>query len=87
MRDREHARLLEMLIGAGADTEPCIIGDIDEPAGSLTFRHCFVREDRLIADQRNHARRARHVHSAMTIAGDEAADNFGELHQADALQQ
>ena len=33
--DRAHARLLEMLIRSGANTEPAVIGDVDDPARPL----------------------------------------------------
>ena len=50
--DRLHARLLEMLIRTRADSEPCIIGQVQEPAGALPLGHCFARKNRFIANER-----------------------------------
>ena len=71
----QHARLLEMLVGPGADAEPAVIGQIDQPARPLAARHRCAGEDRFVADQRQHLRRARHVHGAPAVAGDKSADH------------
>ena len=60
---------------------------IEQPARPLAARHRLARKDDLVADQRQQARRARHVQRAAPVAGDEAAVHLGELHQAERFEQ
>ena len=76
-----------MLIRPGADAEPAVISDVHQPARPwFTARHRGVLENRLVADQRQHFRCARHIHGAAAVAGLEAADLLGEVSQADFFE-
>ena len=85
--DHPQPRLPEMLVGAGTDAEPAVVGEIEHPAGPVVARHRLAREDHLITDQRQHARRPRHVVAAAAIAREITAGYLGQLLQADALEQ
>ena len=58
--DGAHARDEEVLIGTARRRrpEPCIVGDIHEPAGQLR-RGDFIRKQNFVADQRADRRRSR----------------------------
>ena len=57
--DRAQSRLLQMLIGAGRDSEPAVVGQVDDPARHDRRVRRYCRENRLIANQRQRARRVR----------------------------
>src|SRR4029079_10339890 len=80
-------RLLEVLIGAGAGAEPCVVGNVQEPSGSFPRHHDSVRKDYFIADQRACLWRAGHGENSRTAACTESAANASHLHEAEALQQ
>ena len=71
-----------MLIGTTADAEPAVVGEIEQPARPFVVRYGFAGKDDLVAEERQHPRRAGHRHGAAPLAGDEAARQLGELHQA-----
>ena len=77
--DGADARLLQMLIGTGAVSEPAVIGDVDDPAGPLAARHNITRKNDLVADQRQRNRRAWYSDRPAPIAGKETAALLGEL--------
>src|SRR5262249_61862361 len=76
-----------MLVRPGADAEPSVIGEIDQPARSFARWYRAAWEDRFVADERQHLRRARDVHRAPAVARLESADHFGELHEPDTFEQ
>ena len=49
--DRAQPHLLQMLIGAGRDSEPAVIGQVDDPARAIVARGNVAGKDRLVADQ------------------------------------
>ena len=50
--DGAQARLLQMLIGAGRDSEPAVIGQVNDPAGAIVARRNIAGKNRLVANQR-----------------------------------
>src|SRR6185503_1934262 len=84
--DRKDARLLEMLIRPGADSEPAIVRDIDHPARPLAGRHCGTRKDRLVTDQRQHFWCAENVHRTSAITRKKTTDYFRQLHNSQPLE-
>jgi hypothetical protein len=57
--DGAQARLLQMLVGTAADSEPAVIGQIEQPARSLAACRRFLGKDHLVAKQGKGGRRAR----------------------------
>ena len=74
-------------IGPGADAEPAIVRDVDEPARPLPGWHRGVGKDGLVAYQRQHFWRAGYVHRAPAITRQKSADDLCELHQPDPFKQ
>src|SRR3990170_1932037 len=79
--------LMKMLVGAGARSEPGIVGDVEQPARPRRFLGDLVGEDDLIADQRACRRRARDRKKPRTSPDAEAAAHPGELHDAETLEE
>src|SRR5262245_24107422 len=76
-----------MLIRPGTDSEPAIVRNIDHPARPLAARHRGAGKYRLVTDQRKHFWRAGNLQRTSAIAGEKAANYFGQLHQAQPLEQ
>src|ERR1700737_3867745 len=68
-----------MLIGTGADAEPAVIGDIDDPTRPLAALHDIARKNDLVADQRQRNRRAWYGDRPAPLSGNESAALLGEL--------
>src|SRR6478736_9995709 len=76
-----------MLVGTGTDTEPAVIGDIDQPSGPFATRYRCVGEDRLVTNQRQHLWRPGYVDGAPPVTRQKATDDLGELLQAEPFKQ
>ena len=74
-----------MLMGARADAEPAIIGEIEHPAWALTCWHRGAWKNDLVADQRCEAWSPRHAEDARAVAWNESPDHLGELKEAKPL--
>src|SRR4029079_5586396 len=79
--------LMKMLIRTSARAEPRIVGDVQEPAGSLRIVGDLVGKNDLVANERPRRRRARDREQARTGAGTEAAADAGELQEAETLHE
>ena len=85
--DGEHAGLLQMLVRPCTYAEPRVVGEVQEPARPFSRGHCLTGKDRLVADQRQHLRRAGHRHPPPPLARDEPTRHLGELHQPEAFEE
>ena len=74
-----------MLIGAGRDAEPGVVGEVQEPARTFGVGKGvadFGGKDRLVADQRHCGRQTRRLQRAPPGAGREPARRLNELGHA-----
>src|ERR1700691_695672 len=76
-----------MLIRTCRNTEPAVVGHVDDPARPLARRHDFACKNDLIADERQRQRSARDGDEPVAIAGEEAAALPRQLLEAEPLEK
>ena len=67
--DGADSRLMKVLIGTRAGSEPGVVGDVEQPARPAPLLGDIVGKDDLVADQRACRRRARDGEESRTCAG------------------
>src|SRR4030095_10119119 len=85
--DGANLRLVKMLVGACARSEPRIVGEVEQPARSRSRLGDLLREDDLVADERRHWRRARDRQESRLLPHVESAAHVGELHHAETFEK
>ena len=66
--DGAHARLMEVLVGPRAATEPRIVGEVKQPAWPLGPARDLIGKDDFVADERTRLRGAGNVEQQRSCA-------------------
>src|SRR4029450_13950284 len=85
--DGANLRLMKMLIGAGARSEPRIVGDVEQPARMCSRVGNLMREDDLVTDERRRRRCVGNGQESRALPLAEAAAHVSELHHAETFEK